>query len=340
MRPLPPRTLQLSRVRPVVLSSTFGRNIRAFHATRSSPLIAEVLSASTGFLHYVHDISGLTWATSIPLTAVIVRSLVAFPLQIYSRKRARRQGDILPLVVSYRKYYEKVMKNQKTTDKIFMRPDQAEQKLRQTLKVKTNMLYSRWNVSKYPQLIPLLQIPVWLSLMEGIRAMCGVNVGILRYLLPMPNKDDGGPALPGTEPTLASEGALWFPDLLVGDPTGILPVLLGLSIIGNVQSGWKTKSLAETSDFSEREMIMSLASKSMKVAFTGLGIWIAVSAYASGMPAGMMLYWIASSNTATLQSRLLERYMFASKPLESWTKKYVRTLKIGEKPPPKKSLLP
>jgi inner membrane protein COX18 len=58
------------------------------------------------------------------------------------------------------------------------------------------------------------------------------------------------------------------------------------------------------------------------------------------MPAGMMLYWIASTNVATLQSLFLEKFMFARKSLQPWAEKHVRVLKSGEKPPPKKSLLP
>ncbi|OKL59099.1 hypothetical protein UA08_05634 [Talaromyces atroroseus] len=339
MRPrsLGSRWSQLQR--PAISSTVPSRRTRAFHSTRPSPFVAELLTVSTGILHGIHSVTGLPWVASIPLTAVAVRMAIAFPLQIYSRVHARKQADITPLLFVHRKSWESLIKAQNKKDKIYMRPQQAEQRLRKYLKQKTNELYRNWQINKYAQFVPMLQIPVWLSLMEGIRNMCGVNLGLFRYLLPLPDKDGHAIDLPGVEQTLSNEGALWFPDLLAADTTGILPVVLGLSIIANVRLGWKTKTLAEASDYSTRRMAQFLFAKSLKEFLTVMGVYVACTAYVTGMPVGMMLYWIASTNTATLQTRLLEKFMFASKPLQTATPLFVRTLKPGEKPPPTKPLL-
>jgi inner membrane protein COX18 len=218
-------------------------------------------------------------------------------------------------------------------------PDQTEKQLQNFLKKRKEVLYYRWNISNYARFFPFLQIPVWLSFMEGVRAICGVNAGLFRYFLPVTTGDSGDVVLPGVEPTLATEGFLWFSDLLAGDPSGSLPLFLGLSIVLNVQSGWKTKTLAEASDYSDGKMWMLLGSKVSKGICSLFGVYIALTAYVTGLPAGMMLYWITSTNIATLQSLFIEKVMFARKPLQPWAKKHVRVLKTGEKPPPNKSLL-
>jgi mitochondrial inner membrane protein COX18 len=334
------RPLSLTRLqRPVVSATVSSRRTRAFHSTRPSPFVAEIVTAATDVLNGIHVTTGLPWVASIPLTAVAVRTAIAFPLQIYSRIHARRRAEIAPLLFVHRKFWEVEIKKQNMKDKIYMRPQQAEQKLRKYLESKSKALHKFWKINKAAPFVPMIQIPIWLSLMEGIRNMCGVNLGLLRYLLPLPDKDGHVIDLPGVEETLANEGALWFPDLLAADATGILPLVLGLSIITNVRLGWKTKTLAEVSDYSTRVMAQFLFAKTLKEVLSATGIYVALTAYVTGMPVGMMLYWIASTNTATLQGRFLDKFLFASKPLKAATPMYMRNLKPGEKPPPIKSLL-
>ena len=56
------------------------------------------------------------------------------------------------------------------------------------------------------------------------------------------------------DPTLANEGALWFPDLLAGDTTGLLPFILTATIITNVVSGLKGQSALEISQMPRLQM--------------------------------------------------------------------------------------
>lgn len=316
------------------------RLVRNFHATRPSPLIAEVLSATTGVLHDVHSLTGLPWGASIPLTAVLVRFCVAFPFQISARRHARRLTDLSPLLMSYKTHVESMRKERTLASRTLMENSvDLDQRFRQFMKERKIILYNRWGISSYARFFPFLQIPVWLSFMEGVRAICGVNAGLFRYFLPVTTGDSGEAALPGVEPTLATEGYLWFSDLLAGDPSGALPAILGLSIVLNVQSGWKTKTLAEASDYSDRTMAVLLASKISKTLCSSFGLYIACTTYITGLPAGMMLYWITSTNIATLQSLFIDKVIFSRKPLRPWAQKHVRVLRTGEKPPPNKSLL-
>lgn len=338
MRPSPLAFRWSQFQRPALSSTGPSRRVRTFHSTRPAPFVAELITAATGFLHGIHGISGLPWAASIPLTAVIVRTSIALPLLIFTRIHARKSGDITPLLYVNRKKIGEAIKQRNKATNTYMRPDQAEKQLRKELQQKTKYLRDRYRINRYAPFAPMLQIPIWLSLMEGIRNLCGVNLGLFRYLLPLPDKEGHAVDLPGVEQSLATEGAYWFPDLLAGDPTGYLPILLGLSIIVNVRSGWKTKTLAEASDYSGPVMTRLLFAKSLKELLSAAGIYIACTAYVTGMPAGMMLYWIASTNTATLHARFLDKFLFKSKPVEALGPMHVRLLRPGDKPPPVKSL--
>lgn len=223
---------------------------------------------------------------------------------------------------------------------IYMRPSEAQAQLNQEMKKRTAALNKEWKVSKYIQFIPLLQIPFWLALMEGIRNMCGVNIGLLRYLVPLPDKNEGPSLdLPGVVPSLANEGALWFSDLLAGDLTGALPVILGFSILANVRSHSSTMTSAEASDLGKQRLIFYFIDKTVYVFLHGLGAWMTFTAYVTGMPAGMMLFWIASTNTATVQKILLDKYLFATSPPKTLPKLHVRLLKPGETKPRIESML-
>ncbi|KAL1968889.1 hypothetical protein VTN77DRAFT_1250 [Rasamsonia byssochlamydoides] len=337
MRPLYARAARWSHLRPIASSQTSLRQIRYFHPTRPAPFLNEVLEVSSAFLHGVHSVTGLPWVASIPLTAFIVRMAVAMPLQVYQRIHARRDRDLTHRILSWRSYYQRFITTN-TQERLL--PAEAQSRLRKDMNVKIKDLRKRWKVARFWKFAPFLQVPIWLSLMEGLRAMCGNNNGLIYYLMTFwgPNSTSTSPEQAITtvfEPSLATEGALWFPDLLAGDPTGVLPVILSASILLNVTSGWKTPTIRQISDFEFNWMMYHLQMRALKLCVQGLSIYVGWSAYMTGMPAGLMVYWIASTNIATLQSLFLDKYMFAIKPLKLWTQMYVGVLRPGEvRPPP------
>lgn len=339
MRPLlTPRWSQLSR--PVAPQTTLSHRVRNFHATRPAAFIPEAIIAATGCLHSVHAVTGLPWVASIPLAAIGVRMCLT-PLLVWFRVLKRREIDIQPLLKCCKKYYLDAIRAKMVDERLNMKPDQASRELHRAMNKKITVLRKEWKIPRSYVLIGWVQMPIWLCFMEGIRNICGVNMGLLRYLVPA-SSESGIPSfdLPGAEPSLATEGALWFPDLLAGDPTGLLPVMLGLTILTNVRLGFPTATAAEASDQNKLQMWVTSGFISMKSFLTHfLAPYIAFSAYMSGMPAGMMLYWIVSTNTAMLQNKFLDHYLFVSKPLEALPKMHVRVLEPGETPPPIKTML-
>lgn len=305
---------------PSRIATHIHSQARHFHPTKPAPFINEVLDISAGFIHGVHDVTGLPWAASIPLTALLVRTAVGFPLQIYTRSTARREREIMPLLNSWRVYWtrraQKEAKGKTVFDALMVNRE---------LKGRSNFLRRRWNVNRGYRLVNFLQLPVWLSLMESLRGMCGSNNGLVsRLLSSIEGSETAADSLHLTvEPSLASEGALWFPDLLAGDPSGTLPLLLTTSIILNVRNGWNVTPWHELADKPKSQLFLGLFFRGLRVLIQGLAINLGYMAFAHDMPAALMIYWITSTNAATLQTYFLEKYMFVRPPIPPYVQKFV-----------------
>ncbi|KAL2864628.1 putative mitochondrial export translocase Oxa2 [Aspergillus lucknowensis] len=315
--------------------STF-QQIRRFHQTRPAPFISEVLDVSSSFIHGVHSVSHLPWALSLPLTAFLVRMGVALPLQIFTKVQARKDSDLTPILMAWRHLYQKkaikdVHKNAAAGAPL-LRSEAVLQVSKDTFQ-QHRTLRQRWGVFRFYKPAAFLQMPVWIMIMESIRGMSGNNNGLVPYLLSIVSSSsskDSVPIIP-VEPTLATEGALWFPDLLAGDPTGILPVAMTLSILLNIRMGWKSPTLKNISNLPRMEMVRELTWRGLKFFVQILALNIGLSSYLYQMPAALMIYWITSANIATLQTFLLQKYMFPTPSLKPWKKVNIGYASRGQK---------
>ena len=324
------------------------QQVRHFHPTRPTPFINEALELSSAFLHNVHAISGLPWAVSIPLSALIVRTTVALPLQLYSKMQAKRERDAIPLLHAWNRCFkENLQKSEDYTreDRLLlakMDPTRAQkQQLMKQYLERKRIVHRRLGVPRFWKPLNFLQLPIWISIMESLRAMSGNDRGLVPWLLSRlePESADPSSALHlAVEPSLANEGALWFPDLLAGDPTGILPLALTLSILLNIRMGWKAQPLKNLADLPKVEMYKQLSLRGIRMFVQVLALNVGLSSYVSEMPTALMIYWLTSTNVATLQTLLLDRVLFPVKPLPVWKRHYVmyKTPK-SLAPPAKKS---
>ncbi|KAJ6044565.1 hypothetical protein N7499_007065 [Penicillium canescens] len=307
--------------------------IRHFHPTKpaSFSVINLALDTSSAFIHGVHTVTFLPWVLSIPLTAVIVRTFIAFPLQIFTKFHASREKRLQPLLQSWAVQIQ---------EKTRMMPNvlEAKQAFEALMKKRTKELHRRWGISTTYRPVTILQLPVFLTLMESLRGMCGNNNGILLWIL---SRWEGSmdPAQASEslhltiEPSLAAEGALWFPDLLAGDSTGILPVILTASILHNVTANWKKKSFQSVSDLPSLQMYKETSFIGLRYFIQVMAVYVGAASFFSQMPVALMLYWITSTNTATLQSWYLENRVFNERKLKTFEKKYIAFEKKGVEDP-------
>lgn len=331
-----------SLLRHSLRSSRFPvqRQTRHFHPTRPSPFVHEVLAASSSFLHGVHTLTGLPWVLSLPLSAVIVRMSIGLPLQIYTKTRARREQDMSPLLLSWFEHDRRAIMQDALDRRPPMTPLQVAIEQRKRMRERRRLLRKRWNVPSYYPYVNFLSIPVWIAVMDSLRQMSGISQGLIMYLTNILTRLPAetvaflaGPDLklampPETtslalEASMASEGALWFQNLLAGDPTGVLPALLTLSVIMNVRTGWKAPKFEDLDKLPSGESAKQFSLKLLRLFIQVLAVYIGASAYVLQMPTALMLYWITSSNVATLQTYFLQKHMFLKPPLKPRRRVYI-----------------
>lgn len=299
---------------------------RQFHPTRPALFLNEALEASSGFIQAVHSVSGLPWVASIPLTALIVRMTVAMPLQMYTKIQARKEQDLAPLLTSWGHHYQKEIKNKvNRSENEPMLVGSAIGELAKNMATKKRSLHRDWGVHRFWKPVNFLQMPVWIAIMESLRAMSGNNRGLVPYLLSLlePNSTSIAPSHLAVEPSLATEGAFWFPDLLAGDPTGILPIALTASILFNIRTGWKAMAFKDMADLPRSQLVRQGAGRALRLLLQALALNIGVSSYLYEMPAALMIYWITSTNVATMQSFVLDKFLFKRPALKPRKQLYV-----------------
>ncbi|EKD16527.1 uncharacterized protein L3040_001263 [Drepanopeziza brunnea f. sp. 'multigermtubi'] len=263
---------------------------RTFHASpRPQNVLLTAINASHTALDGLHSLTGLPWAYSIPLFALLLRCTIILPISIYQRRAILKQASLLPLLQSWR--------------------HALQHETMREVRAKRSELYSRHGCGMWKNFLMLVQLPVFLSVMEALRKMCGSREGVLGMLMGNQNNvvETGVENVAGvitgdglvdqalsipTEMSLATEGVLWFPNLLVGDPQLVLPFVLSATLLLNI-FGLPT---------SKRPWSVRLKRS------LGL-VCLVVGPLMINVPSALLIYWISSSASAYLQALALENFM-------------------------------
>jgi len=181
-----------------------------------------------------------------------------------------------------------------------------------------------------------LQLPVFLTMAELVRQMCNTRNGLLGMVfngfgLGKEQTSYGAlesgmepivPAMPGMdmvpqsagmeimgvetlgmsttswffEPSLATEGMLWFPNLLIPDPTGTLPFVVSALMFTNV---WTTNNSPDA--------VGKMARSTVIIRRVLLGVSLMIGPLCQEVPAAMLLYWASSTSSVLLWNSWLDR---------------------------------
>lgn len=308
-----------------------GASIRHFHASRPNQLINEAVVLAHDLLDGVHSVTGLPWAASIPLTAILVRLTIATPLQIWSVSNARKIQKLSPLMVAWGKLYQGSVLNAARANGLYISPGVAQTQANMLFEKKRKAMYKRWKVLWWTRYMPLLQLPVWLAMMESIRRMVGMSGGLLSIVQGWVEGSPTAPNIPVVQ-SFSTEGALWFTDLLAADPYGALPVILSAAVFTNVTWGWKVKTPEEIAKMHfRRQRILARVSGILKRSFqfSALLLW-PVMTY-SEIPAGMLIYWISSTVFATAQTQIIPKVLPGKPLLTIHPEKFAGQLELDPK---------
>ena len=323
---------------PVLRSFNQGRRLsrRCFHATPQSRFIDSCLSETHALITGLHTVTGLPWVATLPLTALVIRFGLVAPLSAYAHSVSQRRQKNYPVINAWRHVYQdKVMENERHDKK---GPRECQRLVRNMLMKKSNEIYARTGTQRWKSFLPYLQFPVWLTVIETIRRMSGAQEGLLGLLQksvtgrepdgplfdhkrtnPMPLDDQAfeedslqmsppyvdntpsevlEPPIVPIEPSFATEGALWFPDLLVPDPHLFLPFILSLTLFANIIHVERTASKLDTAPTAFRRRL----GNSFKI------VALAVGPMTLSMPSSIHVYWISSSIFALGYNMLMNWY--------------------------------
>jgi mitochondrial inner membrane protein COX18 len=265
--------------------------LRTFHASapRHDPLLDAVLYLPHEFMNIIH--TSVPWYAALPLTAFTLRALLVTTAGAWSRSLTARYIGLHPLrqALAFRKRNEILQTGR------FRSPKEAMVLVKKGVNNEVAKLDDRWNVTLAGQIgWTFAQIPIFFALAETVRQKCGAREGLLGMSFSAFGSDDaqttvGDMAVTTStwfEPSLANEGMLWFQDLLLPDPTGVLPFIVSGLMFTNI---YMTKNTVENDSPWPRYIRKGL-----------LGISLLVGPFCQNLPAALMVYWGSSTASVML----------------------------------------
>jgi len=303
IRPSPIRYAKFTQPRQVVSKRTFI----------NSPI--EIIDYLTASLQAVHTTSGIPWWALIPLTTIAFRSCITLPLAILQRKRTQKQNELRPIISAMgpilrlklaakaqvaQLKHKKLNENATTEQKLLNNANPSKSSMLTyeqivLLSVKEQRerqkkLFKQHDCQIYKNfLLPALQIPLWIAMSFTFRNLSGWTDITSKPL----------------DPALVNEGALWFQDLTVMDPIGIMPIALGTLALTNVEWNYKTMELQNFTS-AKKSLRPTAFDSLMNISRIGIVFLMAICTQA---PAALGLYWISSNAFSTVQNMILDYYM-------------------------------
>jgi mitochondrial inner membrane protein COX18 len=289
-----------------------------FHASARRNEASEAVQAFNWLEHICYDfangihgaLGGLPWAYAIPLTAVAVR-LVLLPNALANRSAQQRYLNIQPLLQAWLVKNKHIiyLEHAHNKDANFLRRTLAKAQ-----RQRKEELVERWACGWFKRTSNIfISLPIFFSIMEVFRRMAGLDQMFFSQLINriVPERVDsavisawkkiagvGPDAQSVVEQSFATEGMLWFPNLMVPDPTGYLSgIVMGLNV-ANVW--WSSRKSRRARGGSRINKIQG----GFRVVV--MGVMVLIYPLTLNMPAALLLYWGSSSAITLAQHMLLD----------------------------------
>ncbi|KAI5286773.1 hypothetical protein KEM54_006520 [Ascosphaera aggregata] len=226
---------------------------------------------------------------------------------IWSLKQRDKMLHLRPILHAKRWFRRKAILDKAIADQTMLVPAEIDRIIRKDDRKDMRETYKRLGVFRLSSFAPMAQIPVWLAVMESLRGVTGAEGGILTVLHRLYNPAGHDFTIP-LEESMATEGGLWFPNLLISDPHLALPIILAGVMYTNVTWGWKVATKEEILAMPIGAARRASIFRALKKVFQTVAISLAPSTLAAGIPSGLLLYWISSTTFATLQTRAFAKF--------------------------------
>ncbi|KAF0693912.1 Aste57867_15164 [Aphanomyces stellatus] len=213
-------------------------------------------------LELVHNTSGMPWWATIIATTIVVRSAF-FPISVMSMRNSARMSVMQPKL-------EKLQTELKNSPEAY---DPAKMK---EFRARAKALFDEHKVQPFMSfLMPVSQLPIFLGFFWGLQ-------DIAKYI-----------------PGYAADGAFWFENLAVPDPTYALPVMSSALMVASLEAGGEGMPAEYIQKAKMAMRMVALIMIPVSMNFESVGL--ACCDYA-----GILLYWVTSNIFTLSQTMLLK----------------------------------
>ncbi|KAG7666200.1 COX18 [[Candida] subhashii] len=265
----------------------------------------------------VHQYTGLPWWALIPIATFTLRSIWTMPLAVLQRKRLQKQSALRPIISATNpilkmnlakqvnkakakatKQLEKIDSG-KSEDYSELSNPLVNMKYEQILilsaketRKRQKQLFKRFNIQIYKNfLLPIFQIPLWIIMSITMRDLSGWSSWDNLH-----NK--------ALDPTLYTEGLLWFTDLTINDSLHVFPLLLGITSLANIEWSFKTLELSRLTKRQSRRPTFIDAMGNLSRLMVIFMMSISTQA-----PVALTLYWLSSQLYSLIQNIIMDLLM-------------------------------
>lgn len=297
-----------------------------------------LLRCSEWLITNAHDLTGAPWCVSIPLAALAVGLAIRTPLAYYAHQRARKRAKLAPLIMAQTAMIGRGLRKKSVPN--------LQEAVAEVMKKRSKTLVDAFAGNERKSILAgLITLPVFICNLEVLRRMCGGPKGVLGTFIfgdstaedstssaatTIPTEavsassasaTDLAEAVASTpsdfyasitiEPTFATEGCLWFPNLLQADPLHILPFALSAVLVAHMipETSAARRELFGLRPVSgdKHAVLMGQSRKRRAFQRTIFILALAMGPITMDMPAAMHMYWLASSGTSLAVSKGLKR---------------------------------
>ena len=364
-----------SQKRPTLAQSSHKLPIPNQHRTLTIlPLLDQAVTLAHTALTTLHTATGTPWYLTIPLFSLTINLLTRLPATLYSHQLTIRRAKLTPVLRAWGAAVGRVLASNPppATQGLMLKREAFMVRYAKMARQVEKEVYQRWGVQGWRFWVPSLAVfPVWLVGIEALRRMCGGPRGLVGSLILGFGRGEAGAAgaaagstataesaatasqnavdvavtadpsalVPWADPSMTTEGALWFTNLTVADPYHILPLALSAVLIGNMlprnTSGLRTLFHTNLTP-SEQNSLAGPAGRALRwrlrLRRALLVFAAAVGPLTMDLPAALHLYWLSSAALTWAETSLLAWWRpipKAPSPARKDTAVVVRPLRDG-----------
>ncbi|KAI9595353.1 60Kd inner membrane protein-domain-containing protein [Syncephalis fuscata] len=229
-------TSQLIRITPIASISSSNSNGGIVDGLAWG--LVGLLEAQQSLLISLHEAisfagTACPWWATLMIGTVVVRTLFTLPIAIAQQRSTARLLGLQPMLKAWQETLARQLGREARDQRWHFA--YYEQQLQRRFRRKVNEIY--WQQRCHPAMgiaAMMIQIPLFISMSLAVRRLCHQPIPWLEAYFNNSDSNDRV-ATVALEMAQPEAGLLWWTDLTAIDPTLVLPVVIGLVHLANVE---------------------------------------------------------------------------------------------------------